>query len=178
MALKKIGKYQIIGKIGTGGMGAVYKAKHPTLKRVVILKQLTLRGSTSLIERFKREARIMLDLRYDNIVQVYDHFKEGNFYYIAMEFVDGIALDRLVHNRRYLSNEAAILIFTEVCKGLKYAHDRHIIHRDIKPANILISKEGEVKITDFGIATSKEDETFGLTRAGTTLGTPAYMPPE
>lgn len=178
MALKKIGKYQIIGKIGTGGMGAVYKARHPTLKRLVILKQLTLRGSASLIERFKREARIMLDLRNDNIVQVYDHFKEGNFYYIAMEYVDGIALDRLIHNRRYLSNEAAILIFTEVCKGLKYAHDRHIIHRDIKPANILISKEGEVKITDFGIATSKEDESYGLTRAGTTLGTPAYMPPE
>ena len=120
----------------------------------------------------------MLDLRNDNIVQVYDHFKEGNYYYIAMEYVDGIALDRLVHKRRYLSNEAAILIFTEVCKGLKYAHDRHIIHRDIKPANVLISKYGEVKLTDFGIATSKEDERFGLTRAGTTLGTPAYMPPE
>lgn len=178
MAMKKIGKYQIVGKIGAGGMGAVYKAKHPTLKRLVILKQLTLRGKSSLIERFKREARIMLDLRNDNIVQVYDHFKEGNYYYIAMEYVDGIALDRLIHKRRYLSNEAAILIFTEVCKGLKYAHDRHIIHRDIKPANVLISKDGVVKLTDFGIATSKEDETFGLTRAGTTLGTPAYMPPE
>ncbi len=176
--LKKIGKYQIIGKIGEGGMGAVYKAKHPTLKRLVIIKQLTLRGKASLIERFKREARIMLDLRNDNVVQVFDHFKEGNYYYIAMEFVDGIPLDRLVHKRRYLSNEAAILIFSEVCKGLKYAHDRNIIHRDIKPANVLISKEGEVKLTDFGIATSKEDQTFGLTRAGTTLGTPAYMPPE
>ena len=176
--IKKIGKYQIVGKIGSGGMGDVYKAKHPTLKRLVIIKQLTLRGKSNLIERFKREARIMLDLRNDNIVQVYDHFKEGNYYYIAMEYVDGIALDRLVHKRRYLSNEAAILIFTEVCKGLKYAHDRHIIHRDIKPANVLISKYGEVKLTDFGIATSKEDERFGLTRAGTTLGTPAYMPPE
>lgn len=174
----KIGKYEIVGKIGEGGMGSLYKAKHPTLRRLVILKQLTLGSNINLIERFKREARLMIDFRDENIVQVYDHFKEGDSYFIVMEFVDGISLDKLIKEKRYLSNDAAILIFNEVCKGLKYAHDRDVIHRDIKPANILISKEGDIKLTDFGIATSKEDEDEGLTRAGTTLGTPAFMPPE
>ena len=178
MATKKIGKYEIIGKIGEGGMGAVYKAKHPTLRRAVILKQLTLKGSRGITERFKREARLMLDFRHEHIVQVYDHFKEGNSYYIAMEYIDGTTLDRLIQIKRHLSSQAAILIFIEICKGLKYAHDKNVIHRDIKPANILISKKGEVKLTDFGIATSEEDTKLGLTRAGMTLGTPAYMAPE
>ncbi len=176
--MNRIGKYDIISKIGQGGMGAVYKAKHPTLRRMVILKQLIIKKSPSIIERFKREARIMLDLRNDRIVQVFDHFREGNSYFIGMEYVDGIPLDKLIKEKRYLSNEAAILIFIEICKGLKYAHDRHVIHRDIKPANILISRDGEVKITDFGIATSKEDEGSSLTKEGATLGSPAFMAPE
>jgi len=178
MAKQRIGKYDIIEKIGQGGMGAVYKANHPTLKRKVILKQLILKNNASVIERFKREARIMMDLRHDHIVQVYDHFKEGSSYFIAMEYVDGIALDNLVKEKRYLVNSAALLIFMEICKGLKYAHDKGVVHRDIKPANILISKDGEVKIADFGIATSKEDAEVGLTRTGSTLGSPAYMSPE
>lgn len=177
MARQKIGKYEIIEKIGQGGMGAVYKATHPTLNRNVIIKQLTLTRS-NVIERFKREARIMLDLRNEHIVQVYDHFKEGKFYYIAMEYVDGTSLDDLIDKKRYLSNEAASIIFFEICKGLKYAHDKGVIHRDIKPANILISKNGEVKIVDFGIATSKSDDEPALTKDGSTLGSPAYMSPE
>ena len=174
----KVGKYDIIGLIARGGMGAVYKARHPTLKRYVILKQLTLRGGTGFIMRFKREASLMIDFRNDHIVQVYDHFKEGSSYYIAMEYVDGISLDKLIEIKGYLSNEAAVLILAEICKGLKYAHDKEVIHRDIKPANILISREGEVKLVDFGIATSKEADDDGLTKAGMTLGTPAYMSPE
>jgi serine/threonine protein kinase len=176
--ISKVGKYDIVELIARGGMGAVYKAKHPTLKRFVILKQLTLRGGSGFIQRFKREASLMIDFRDEHIVQVYDHFKEGSSYYIAMEYVDGIGLDQLIENIGNLSNEAAILIFSEVCKGIKYAHDKNVIHRDIKPANILISKEGEVKLVDFGIATSKESDDDGLTKAGMTLGTPAYMSPE
>ncbi|MBA7672772.1 Serine/threonine-protein kinase PrkC [subsurface metagenome] len=102
----KVGKYDIIGLIARGGMGAVYKARHPTLKRYVILKQLTLRGGTGFIMRFKREASLMIDFRNDHIVQVYDHFKEGSSYYIAMEYVDGISLDKLIEIKGYLSNEA------------------------------------------------------------------------
>jgi serine/threonine-protein kinase len=178
MAKDVIGKYEIIDKIGQGGMGIVYKAKHPTLKKAVVLKQLTLKNSPSVLERFKREARLMFEFRNDHIVQVFDFFKEGSSYFIAAEYVDGVSLDKLIKDNRYLPNEIAALIFLEICKGVKYAHDRGVIHRDIKPANILISKEGEVKITDFGIATSKEDEEVGLTKAGATLGSPAFMSPE
>jgi len=176
--LKKVGKYEVIELVAKGGMGAVYKAKHPTLKRFVILKQLTLRGGSGFIRRFKREASIMIDFRNEHIVQVYDHFKEGASYFIAMEYVDGTSLDKLIEKNSGLSNEAAVLIFLQMCNGLKYAHDLGVIHRDIKPANILISREGEVKLADFGIATSKEMDEDGLTKAGMTLGTPAYMSPE
>lgn len=176
--LKKIGKYQIISKVGKGGMGAVYIAKHPTLNRKVIIKQLIMKKNSSIVERFKREARIMMDFRSERIVQVYDHFKEGRTHFIAMEYVDGISLDKLIEKKRYLSNEAAIIIFTEVCRGLKYAHDRGVIHRDIKPDNILISRNGEVKLVDFGIAKSNNKSESDLTKVGSTLGSPAYMAPE
>jgi len=174
----KVGKYTIVSKIAQGGMGAVYKAKHPTLKRFVLLKKLTLRGGPQFIERFRREARIMMDFKHDHIVQVYDHFKEGSSYYIAEEFVDGMSLEQLIKRERYLSNEAAALIFYEVCKALQHAHEKGVIHRDMKPGNILISNQGEVKLVDFGIATSLEDSEEGLTRDGMTLGTPSYIPPE
>jgi eukaryotic-like serine/threonine-protein kinase len=173
-----VGKYLVTAKIAEGGMGAIYKAKHPTLNRTVILKRLTLKKNAAITERFKREAELMIDFRNDNIVQVYDHFKEGNSYYIAMEYVDGVSLGDLIEKRRYIPNEIAMLIFREICKALKYAHDKTVIHRDIKPENVLISKDGEVKLTDFGIATSKDTEDDGLTSAGMTLGTPAYMSPE
>jgi len=176
--MTRVGKYEIVAMIARGGMGAVYKAKHPTLKRYVILKQLALRGGSGFIQRFKREASLMLDFRNHHIVQVYDHFKEGSSYYIAMEYVDGIGLDKLIDEKGRLSGSVAILIFLEICKGLQYAHEKSVIHRDIKPANILISRGGEVKLVDFGIATSKEADEDGLTKAGMTLGTPAYMSPE
>ena len=173
-----IGKYKITAEIAKGGMGAVYKAVHPTLKRFVIIKKLTLRGNAAITERFKREARIMMDFRNDRIVQVYDHFKEGNSYYIVQEFVDGMSLDKLIVRERYLPNDVTLLIFRDCCRALKHAHDRNVIHRDIKPANILLSKNGEVKLVDFGIAVSGEDSEEALTRDGMTLGTPSYMAPE
>ncbi len=177
-ATRIVGKYEIISKIAQGGMGAVYKAKHPTLNRYVLLKKLTLRGGTQFTERFKREARIMMEFKHDHIVHVYDHFKEGSSYYIVEEFVDGVSLEQLIRRERYLSNEAAALIFYEVCKALQHAHEKGVIHRDMKPGNILISNQGEVKLVDFGIATSLEDSEEGLTREGMTLGTPSYIPPE
>ena len=176
--MKKIGKYELIGKIAQGGMGALYKARHPTLERVVLLKKLAIEGGAGIVERFKREARLMMDLNSERIVQVFDHFKEGTHYYIVEEFVDGVSLDALIRKERYLSNEAAMLILYEVCRALKFAHDRQVIHRDIKPGNILISSQGEVKLADFGIATSADEMEDGLTKDGTMLGTPAYIPPE
>ncbi len=104
---RTIGKYEIISKVAEGGMGSLYKARHPTLDRIVLLKKLTLRGGSQFIERFKREARMMMDFKNDHIVQVHDHFKEGHHYYIVEEYVDGISLDALIRRERYLSNDAA-----------------------------------------------------------------------
>lgn len=173
----KVNKYTITQKIASGGMGAIYKAKHPTLNRDVILKELILKGSRAINERFKREAQFMIDFRNEHIVQVFDHFKEGQSYYIVMEYVDGITLSKLIEKNRYLPNEIALTIFYEICRALNHAHERGVIHRDIKPDNVLISREGVVKLTDFGIATSKDAEEQGLTK-NMTLGTPAYMSPE
>lgn len=174
-----IGKYKVISQIGKGGMGAVYKALHPTLNKAVIIKKLTLTGNKDFIERFRREAQLMMDFRNENIVQVYDHFKENNAFHIVMEYVDGITLEQLINSKRFLPEEAALLIFVEICKSLKYAHDRNVIHRDIKPANILISKSGIVKLVDFGVSASLDaKDEDGLTKAGMTIGTPSYLAPE
>ena len=173
-----IGKYPIESLVAKGGMGAVFKALHPTLKRHVIIKKLTMRGSATLTERFKREARILMDFKNDHIVRVFDHFKEGSSHYIVLEYVDGMSLDQLIKRQRSLSSELALVIFLDACRALQYAHGMGVIHRDIKPGNILISRKGEVKLADFGIAASEEDDDSGLTKEGMTLGTPSYMPPE
>lgn len=177
--VETIGKYQVLQRLAQGGMGAVYTARHPTLDRTVIIKKLTLRGSADMRERFRREAQIMMDLRNDAIVDVYDHFREGSSYYIVLEYVEGVSLEELIRRHRYVQEDAALLILREVCRALAYAHERGVVHRDIKPANILISSRGEVKLVDFGIATIHGgEEESALTREGMTLGTPSYMAPE
>ena len=175
---EKIGKYKIIDLLAQGGMGALYRGVHPTLEKEVILKKLILRGNPDFAERFRREARILMEFRHDNIVDVYDHFKEGRSHYIVLEYIDGMSLEDLIRRERYLPNEFALYIFFISCKALMYAHKKNVIHRDIKPSNVLLSKHGEVKLLDFGIATTEEDADQGLTREGMTLGSPAYMAPE
>ncbi|MDX9801820.1 MAG: serine/threonine-protein kinase, partial [Spirochaetia bacterium] len=175
---KTIGKYQIESLIAKGGMGAVYKAEHPTLKRPVIIKKLTLYGKKDITERFKREARILMEFRHDHIVSIYDHFKEGSSYYLVMEYVDGISIEEMILNNRYVHSSLASYILLNTARALKYAHSKKVVHRDIKPANILISREGAIKLVDFGIASSEETQAEGLTIDGMTLGTPGYMAPE
>lgn len=175
---ESIGKYKIISLVAKGGMGAVFKAVHPTLKRNVIIKKLTIRGNAAILERFKREAQILMDLNDPRIVKLFDYFKEGNSHYIVLEHVDGMSLDMLLKKRRYLSGALSLYVFLDVCRALKYAHDNGVIHRDIKPGNILISKNGAIKLADFGIAATADGDEEGLTKEGTTLGTPSYMPPE
>lgn len=191
----KIGKYRIDSLVAKGGMGSVFLAEHPDLKRKVVIKKLSLRGDSAATERFKREAKILLDLQNPNVVHLHDYFREGSSQYLVLEYVDGMSLDTLVRKKKSFSGVMALLVVYEVCLGLKYAHDRGIVHRDIKPGNILISKRGEIKLADFGIAASEysqgEDDLDRpavereraagqreLTMAGSMLGTPSYMPPE
>lgn len=197
MESETIGKYKNCTKIATGGMGAVYLATHPELKRKVVIKKLILKsGGAAIRERFKREARILSELSSPYVVRVFDYFTEGRANYIVLEFVDGMSLDKLIEKQVSLPPELALLIFLDACLGLKNAHSKDIVHRDIKPGNILISKRAEVKLADFGIASDEKDEfeepkktadsdktvvstkNSSITQAGSTLGTPAYMSPE
>jgi serine/threonine-protein kinase len=173
-----IDKYRVDALLAQGGMGEVYTAIHPTLNCKIIIKKLTLKGNRDINERFKREARLMMDFRHDQIVNMFDHFKLGTSYYIVLEFVDGISVEKMIRNCRYLNSAVAAYILLQTAEALQYAHGKKVVHRDIKPANILLSKKGEVKLADFGIASSGETEDEGLTREGMTLGTPGYMAPE
>ncbi len=173
-----VGKYSDVTLIARGGMGAVYKAMHPTLNRPIILKKLTLRGKSTFGERFKREARILMDFHHDDIVTVFDHFKQGSSFFIVMEYVEGLSLEGLIKEHRYLDSVVCAYILLHASKALGYAHNRGVVHRDIKPANILLSRDGAVKLADFGIAASADDTDSGLTSEGMTLGTPSYMAPE
>lgn len=171
--------YKNLLKIAKGGMGEVYKAVHNGLNKEVILKKLQTKAPKSFTERFKREASIMMEVSHPNIVHIFDYFKEGNTSYIAMEYIEGSDLARLLKKHKKFPIYMAAYIIYEVAKGLQHAHDKEITHRDIKPGNVLISKKGEIKLTDFGIA-FKTDRKKGeeLTKTGTLLGTPAYMSPE
>lgn len=173
----KIKDYKILGVIGEGGMGKVYKAIHPTLKREIILKELKIRDKETR-ERFLREAKVMLDFRHENIVQFYDHFKEGTSTYIAMEYVNGMPLNNLISQSKKIPFPLALFILYQAAMGLNHAHVKKVIHRDIKPHNLLISDSGDVKLIDFGIASQKNENVQGLTQPGTVIGTPAYMSPE
>ena len=175
---KKIGKYTNAVLLAKGGMGAIYKADHPTLDKPVVLKMLTLTGNEQFTQRFQREATIMMGFQHVNIVNYYDHFKTAKSYCMVMELVDGCSVAQLLDKQRYLDDDVALLILKNTLEALVFAHERGVVHRDIKPANILISKKGEVKLTDFGIAHNTEIDTDGLTKEGMTLGTPSYMAPE
>ena len=144
-----IGKYKVLGVVAKGGMGVVYKAIHPSLKRYVVIKKMTARGrAAGNAERFKKEAQILLDLQSPYIVHLFDYFTEGGYRYMVEELVDGSAVDNLIKKETSLPCPIAMLILQDSCYALKYAHSKGIVHRDIKPGNILISKRGEIKLAD------------------------------
>jgi predicted Ser/Thr protein kinase len=172
---------EILRLIGQGGMGAVYKARQPSLDRFVALKVLppAVGSDPGFAERFNREARALARLNHPNIVAVHDFGKAGPLHYLLMEFVDGTNL-REVEQAGKLTPEQALAIVPQICEGLQFAHNEGIVHRDIKPENLLLDKKGRVKITDFGIAKmvgiGGGQQT--LTGAKDVVGTPHYMAPE
>ncbi|MCX8157239.1 MAG: serine/threonine protein kinase [Verrucomicrobiae bacterium] len=172
---------EIVGLIGRGGMGFVFKARQPHLDRWVALKLLPdkLARDPYFAERFNREGRVLAKLNHPNIVSVYDFGKTEEFYYLLMEYVDGVNLRQAMQTGRFSPTEA-LAIVPKICEALQYAHEQGVLHRDIKPENILLDARGRVKIADFGIAkvVGEERPPLTLTGTGATLGTPHYMAPE
>jgi serine/threonine protein kinase len=171
---------EIQEQIGHGGMGVVYKARQTELDRIVALKILrpNISNDGSFAERFQREARALAKLNHPNIITVYDFGRKDGLYFFIMEYVDGTNL-RHVERTGQLSPQEALSIVPQVCSALQYAHDNGVVHRDIKPENILITKSGDVRIADFGLAklAGMKDEA-PLTGTWQVMGTPHYMAPE
>ena len=171
------GRYGVIQKIGTGGMAEVFKAQDVVENRVVALKVMkdSLASDEAAVRRFEAEGHQASELRHDNVVSVYEVGFSAGTHYIVMEYVSGIVLKEYIRKKGRLSARESMAISAQIACGLRAAHAHHIVHRDIKPQNIILSKDGKVKITDFGIARSIGEET----RKGKfTVGSVYYISPE
>lgn len=170
------GRYVILEKIGTGGMSDVYRAKDQKLNRFVAVKVLKQEFSENrnFVSKFRVEAQAAAGLMHPNIVNVYDVGEEDGIHYIVMELVEGITLKKYIEKKVRLTTKEAISIAIQVAMGIEAAHNNHIIHRDIKPQNIIISKEGKVKVTDFGIAKAASSNTI----TSNVMGSVHYTSPE
>jgi tRNA A-37 threonylcarbamoyl transferase component Bud32 len=184
--IERLGRFKVIGTLGQGAMGIVYKAVDEVIDRTVAIKTLRLGQDLSEAQiaefkhRFRLEAQLAGKLSHPNVVTIYDVGEAGDLSYIAMEFVDGKTLEYLIAHQppnweSLQSIEFMMEVMLQTCDGLNFAHEQNVTHRDIKPANIIISKNGHVKIMDFGIA--KISSSTG-TAVGTIIGTPGYMSPE
>ena len=171
-------RYELLEKIGEGGMAVVYKAKCRLLNRYVAVKILKSEyvNDQDLVQRFQIEAQAAASLSNINIVSIYDVGHEGDLHYIVMEYVDGETLKDYIARKHILNWEEALAISAQICSAIEHAHKNKIIHRDIKPHNILLSKSGVVKVTDFGIA--RATSTATMTMAGKTMGSVHYFSPE
>ena len=175
-----LGKYEIRRQLGTGAMGTVYEGWDPFIERLVAIKTVQLpkpadEEMAEAVARFRREAQAAGRLVHPNIVGVFDYGETDELAYIVMELVDGPTLKSLLDSNRKFPLTAIVRIMRDLLEGLQFSHERGVVHRDIKPANIMLTKKGQAKIADFGIA---RIENSIMTQAGTMLGTPAYMSPE
>ena len=171
-------RYEIIRTIGEGGMANVYLGYDTILDRNVAIK--VLRGDLSsdekFVRRFQREALSASSLSHPNIVEVYDVGEDNGLYYIVMEYIDGKTLKQLLKKRGSLTLSEAIDIMLQITDGMAHAHDSYIVHRDLKPQNIMIKDDGQIKITDFGIAMALN--ATQLTQTNSVMGSVHYLPPE
>lgn len=178
--ISQLGRYEVLGELGQGAMGVVYKAKDPLIERVVAIKTINLGMALDEKEeyegRFYQEARAAGRLNHPNIVTIYDVGKSGDIAYIAMEFLQGRELRDILKDEGLLPVDQVLDIVCQVAQGLAYAHEHDIIHRDVKPSNIMVVRDGLVKITDFGIARMASSAV--RTQTGMVLGSPKYMSPE
>ena len=177
---KTIGQYAILSKLGEGGMGMVYRAKHTELDRICALKLLSpglMKRNPKAVVRFKREAKTAAALNDPNVVTVFAVGSDGPHHFIELEYVDGESLQDRMNREKQLSPAEATRITLEVAKGLAAAQERHMVHRDIKPANVMLTKRGQVKVMDFGLAKDVRSAS-NLTVSGQIMGTPYYMSPE
>lgn len=169
-------RYEILEEIGSGGMSDVYKARCHKLNRLVAIKVLKdeFSGDASFVSKFKMEAQAAAGLSHPNIVNVYDVIDEGNLHYIVMELIEGVTLKNYIAKRGKLEVKEAVGISIQVAQGIAAAHERNIIHRDIKPQNMIISRDGKVKVADFGIARAATAQTL----SSAAMGSVHYISPE
>ena len=178
--ISQLGRYEIVGELGQGAMGVVYKAKDPLIDRMVAIKTINLNMALEEKEeyeaRFYQEAKAAGRLNHPNIVTIYDVGESGDVAYIAMEFLQGRELRDILNDDARLPVDQVLDIVVQVAQGLAYAHEHGIVHRDVKPSNIMVIRDGHAKITDFGIARMMSSSV--RTQTGMVLGSPKYMSPE
>jgi len=175
-----LGRFEILSELGRGGMAVVYKARQTDLDRIVALKILppSLTSDQSYIARFRQEARSAAQLEHPHIMPIYEVGEVAGYHYIAMKFIKGRTLKQVLEQEGALPIARAAQILAQVGEALDYAHRQGIIHRDIKPSNVMITDDGWIYLTDFGLARGVGSSAGGLTMAGTVMGTPEYMSPE
>ncbi len=178
-AVLRINGYDSFEQIAVGGMAVVYKARKLSVKKTVAIKVLLphLAADARFITRFQQEAEAAARIQHDNIVNVIDSGKSDGAYYIVMEYYDGLTVEELLSTQPHLPIDVALTIVLNVCYGLEAAHAQNLVHRDIKPANIIFTRQGGIKVADFGLAKAIDKLTL-VTHAGKVVGTPAYMSPE
>jgi serine/threonine protein kinase len=177
-----VGEYQVLARLGRGGMGEVYKARHRRLDKLVALKLLPAdsRGSRELAARFQREMRAVGALDHPNVVEAYDAGEQSGVVYLAMKLIDGVDLDRLIKVRGPLPIAEACELVRQAAVGLHYLHQRGLVHRDVKPSNLMRTPDGAVKVLDLGLARwcIDAEEGHGLTATGRGMGAPDFLAPE
>jgi serine/threonine-protein kinase len=186
MTSAHFGPYQVRGELGSGSLSTVYRAEHEALGRVVAIKALrpTIAPTSPFAAQLEREARVLAALNHPNVVQLHELVKSAQALYLVLEYVDGFSLAAVLGKRARFAPDFVAAIGLEVARGLAHAHERGVVHRDVKPANVLLSRRGEVKLVDFGIAQRGEGEAAPSgqaprrSEAESAFGTPAYMSPE